>query len=100
MQLITSYWRLGDRDELIARCAEAGLQVVPAVTRQNRASFGSVDQFVAAELDGTPLRQRISEAAYAGIVVQTGEALRPFATADDQLVLPVEGHILVARATR
>lgn len=100
VDLISTYWRLGDLAELTEGLAAAGLQVLDTLTRADTAAFPSVDEFVSTEVDGTPLRQRLSDDAYARILEDTREALEPSRTADGRLELPMRGHIVTARAER
>lgn len=96
IELISTYWRLGDLDALVSSCTAAGLDVHQAQTRRDAATFGSVEEFVAAEVTGTPLQERISESTYADIVEESRTALAPFRSPEGQLNLPIEGHILIA----
>lgn len=97
IDVIGTYWRLGDLGRLAERCYEAGLHVQETATHRRTARFGSVEEFVATEVDGTPLRAQLSEATYAAILEDAQAALAAFRTLDGQLELPIEGHILLAR---
>lgn len=100
VDLISTYWRLGDLAELTEGITAAGLRVLDTLTRTDTAAFPSVEGFVSTEVDGTPLRQRLSEDAYARILEDTRKVLEPFRTVDGRLELPMRGHIVTARTER
>ncbi len=97
VDLITSYWRLGDLAELGDGLAAAGLRTVGTLTRTDIASFPSVDAFVATEVGGTPLRSRLTDEAYSRILEGARSALGPHRTDDGRLELPIRGHIVTTR---
>ena len=74
----------------------AGLSVSATRTRVGSARFDSVDEFVAIEIKGTPVGAAMDDAVYARILADAREALARFAAAGDTLVLPIEGHLIVA----
>ena len=96
VDLVGAYWRLGDLDTLLALCARAGLHVQRTWTRQDTATFSSVEDFVVTEVTGTPLQERISGRTYAAVVADARTALAPFRTPGGSLEVPIKGHILVA----
>jgi hypothetical protein len=62
-----------------------------------RARFGSVDAFVAAEVESTPLIGRISGDVYGRIREGAREVLRPFTTPTGRVEIPLEAHLVAAR---
>ncbi|MFI7482293.1 methyltransferase domain-containing protein [Kocuria sp. M1R5S2] len=98
VDLIGSYWRLGDLVELNEGLAGAGLRTLDTLTRTDTADFPSVEEFVATEVGGTPLRSRLTDEAYARILEGAEDALGPWRTAEGRLELPIRGHIVTARA--
>ncbi|MFI7496362.1 methyltransferase domain-containing protein [Kocuria sp. M4R2S49] len=100
VDLISSYWRLGDLVALRESLAAAGLRPVDTLTRTDTAAFPSVDEFVATEVGGTPLRSRLTDEAYTRILEGARDALGPHRAADGSLELPTRGHIVTARAER
>lgn len=97
VNLIASYWRLGDLDELTALYATSGLSIEQVLTREDTATFTSVEDFVATEIDGTPLHEQIPASVRSRIVDDVRTAMQSFLAADGQLVLPICGHIVTAR---
>jgi hypothetical protein len=59
--------------------------------------FASVDEFVAAEVESTPLGSRIDKEAYARIRAGAREVLRPFVTPAGRLEVPLAGHLVAGR---
>jgi flavin-binding protein dodecin len=92
MDLENSYWALGDLDLIAALLEAAGLQITETRTRTGTVRFDSVDQLVKTEVEGTPLIDRISDDVYRKILVDSREALRPFATEGGKLAGPISGH--------
>lgn len=66
------------------------------MTHTGVARFGSSDDMVATEVEGSPLIERITGDAYARIRADAGSALAPFATPASTLEVPLVGHVLVA----
>jgi hypothetical protein len=97
MDLENSYWALGDLDLIAALLEAAGLQITETRTRTGTVRFDSVDQLVKTEVEGTPLIDRISDDVYRKILVDSREALRPFATEGGKLAGPIRGHLITGR---
>jgi ubiquinone/menaquinone biosynthesis C-methylase UbiE len=97
-ELLDSYWVMGDVDQLRRLFTDAGLAVEAIDTRTGTVRYDSVDQFVRAELEGTPLVERIGEEAYRRIRLDAHEALAEFVTTDGRARVPIEGHIFTARS--
>lgn len=97
MDVVRSYFSLGDLDLVTGLLREAGLTVSTTETRLGSARFGSIEAFVKAEIDSSPLVDRIDGDVYARIVDDCREALGDFATADGRAEIPLEGHVITAR---
>jgi ubiquinone/menaquinone biosynthesis C-methylase UbiE len=97
VSLLSTYWACGDLDELTALVESAGLDVVRTRTRLGTARFESIDAFVATEVEGTPLIDRISKDVYARIREDAREVLGPFTTPAGRVEAPLEGHLVAAR---
>jgi SAM-dependent methyltransferase len=100
IDLVGSYWRLGDLDALTALCAEVGLPIQDVRTRHDTATFASVEEFVSTEVAGTPLQERIDEQTHADIVADARTALASFRTPTGSLEVPISGHILIVHPGR
>lgn len=96
VDLLGSYWVLGDLALLGELLAAAGLRVSDTRTRTGTARFLSIEAVVRTEVEGTPLIDRISEETYRKILADAEEALRPFTTPKGAANLPMTGHLVVA----
>jgi ubiquinone/menaquinone biosynthesis C-methylase UbiE len=97
MDLERSYWALEDLDLVSALLEAAGLRVTATRTRVGTVRFASADDLVRTEVQGTPLGERISADGYRRLLEDARAALRPFATEDGKLELPIQGHLIAAR---
>jgi len=98
--MLSAYWACGDLDELIDTVRSAGLDVLSTRTRMGTARFGSIDEFVAVEVESTPVRERLTEDEYAALGRQANTVLREFVTASGTAEIPIEGHLVAARPSR
>jgi SAM-dependent methyltransferase len=98
--LVTSYFALGDLGHLQSLVAAAGLEVTGDSTRTGHARFGSIDELVATEVEGSPLIERIDDDAYAAIRRGCAEALAPYADPSGAVAVPFDCHAVAgSRAT-
>ena len=95
--VVSSYFCLGDLDLVSGLFDEAGLVVTATATRMGAVRFASIDEFVRAEIDSSPLVDRIDDDVYARILEDCRHALGEFRTGDGRAEIPVEGHVLTAR---
>jgi SAM-dependent methyltransferase len=94
--LLSAYFACGDLPWLTGLVDSAGLRVTATRTRTGRATFPSVDAFVAAEVEGTPLFGRISGEVYGRIREGAREVLRPFTASSARVEIPLTGHLVAA----
>jgi SAM-dependent methyltransferase len=94
--VLSAYWACGDLDELLATVRAAGLDVSSTRTRMGAARFGSIDEFVAVEVEGTPVRERLSDDQYDALRREANDVLAEFTTSDGAAVIPIEGHLVAA----
>jgi SAM-dependent methyltransferase len=94
--LLDTYWCRGDLAALAEVASRAGLTVTERRTRTGTARFASSDAFVATEIDGSPLAERIDDATRAAISSDVGDALARYRTGDG-FDIPLVGHVLGAR---
>jgi SAM-dependent methyltransferase len=92
-----AYWVLGDLGEVVSLVERAGLEVISTRTRTGHVRFGSIDQFIATEIQSTPLAERLDDDTYQEIRDDAQVALRPFLTESGGVALPIEGHLVAAR---
>jgi ubiquinone/menaquinone biosynthesis C-methylase UbiE len=95
--LLGTYFASGDLDEVRGLVESAGLRIAAARTYQGTVRCPSIDAFVAAEVESTPLRERISDTVYARIRDDARELLRSFTRPDGAAEIPLEGHVIAAR---
>lgn len=95
--LLSTYWSCGDLEALDRAAEAAGLAIAAQRTRSGPARFASPEAFVATEVEGSPLRARISDATYRSIMGDVADALGHYRTGDGGFEIPLVGHILVAR---
>ena len=94
--LLSAYFACGDLPELTGLVDSAGLRVTVTRTRAGRARFDSVDAFVAAEVESTPLFGRISGDVYRRIREGARDVLRPFTASSGRVEIPLAGHLVAA----
>jgi ubiquinone/menaquinone biosynthesis C-methylase UbiE len=95
--LLGAYFACGDLGPLTSLVESAGLSVTATRTRLGRVKFDSVDEFVAAEVESTPLGGRIGPDVHASIRAGAREVLRPFLTPSGHLEVPLAGHLVAGR---
>ncbi|MGH2560745.1 MAG: methyltransferase domain-containing protein [Thermomicrobiales bacterium] len=99
--ILRSPFVLGDLDEVRSLLTAAELSVLRTETRVGAATFSSVDAFVHAEVDGSPLAGLLhahGDAVYQHVIKETREALRPFCS-QRGLSSPIEAHLFVAQGS-
>jgi len=96
VNLLGTYWALGDLDRLAALFDAAGLVIAETRTHMGTAKFDSIDAMVRTEVESTPLADRLSSETYSKILVDAQKALERFCTDTGQLNLPITGHLITA----
>lgn len=97
--LVGAYWSCGDLTELRAQFTKAGIHGLQTRTHLGTARFGSVDELVATEVEGSPLASRIDAAVYDRIRQRARTELAEFETRDG-VAAPLCGHIVVGHVGR
>ena len=95
VDLVSAYWVMGDLEALGQLFAAAGLEITDTRTRTGAIRLPSIDAYVTTEVEGTPLRDRISEETYATIRREANEAMADLVTPEG-FRLPIIGHIVTA----
>jgi SAM-dependent methyltransferase len=95
-ELAGSYWVLGDLDLVSSLFEAAGLRITATRSRVGIARYDSSDEVVAAEVEATPLIERIGEEVHRRILEDARAALAPFTTGDGRVELPLRGHLITA----
>lgn len=97
VELVATYFRLGDLDEFTQLCADAGLTLTAVDTTEVTLHAPSVDAYVTTEVESTPLVERIDEETYARLRADAGTGLAAFCDASGALALPFEIHLIRAQ---
>jgi SAM-dependent methyltransferase len=95
--MLSAYWSCGDLDELIGTVQAAGLDVLSTRTRMGTACFGSIDEFVAVEVESTPVLELLTNDEYDTLRGEANDVLKAFTAADGTAEIPIEGHLVAAR---
>jgi ubiquinone/menaquinone biosynthesis C-methylase UbiE len=95
--MLSAYWVCGDLDELCQTVRSAGLEVLSTRTRMGTARFDSIDEFVAVEVEGTPVRERLTDGEYDTVRREAHSVLAEFTAQDGTAQIPIEGHLVAAR---
>ena len=97
IELLSTYFRCGDPDELRDLVTTAGLDVRALTAPEGRYRAPSVDAFVVTEVESTPLRERISDEAYRAIRADAHAVLAPYTRPDGAVVAPFTANLVAAR---
>jgi len=95
--LLDTYWSQGDLPTLCAALESSGLRVEETRTRLGTARYGSLEQLVEIEVKGTPLADRLTDAAVERILDDSRGNLGEFVTPEGALALPIRAHLVAAR---
>ena len=98
--LLGTYWNCGDLAGLTADATAAGLEVVDVRTHEGTSRFESSDAYVATEVEGSPLAERLDEVAYAAIRAAVRSEMDQYVTPDGRYEVPLVGHVATARTAR
>jgi ubiquinone/menaquinone biosynthesis C-methylase UbiE len=94
VDLIGTYFRLGDQEALARLCRAAGLTVTDVHTMPVTLHAASIDDYVTTEVESTPLLSRLSEETYEQIRADARTALAPFCDEKGALALPLEVYLV------
>ena len=98
--VLGTYFASGDLADLRRVVEAAGLGVAATRTHLGRVKCPSIDAFVVTEVEGTPLRERISDEVYARIRDGARQVLGPFAKPDGAAEIPLEGYVIAVHRRR
>jgi SAM-dependent methyltransferase len=97
VDLLGSYWTMGDVGHLGELFAEAGMRLTATRRHVGTARFASIDELVKIEVESTPLVDRIADDTYAAILADARLALAEFETPHGKAEVPIVGHIVTGR---
>jgi ubiquinone/menaquinone biosynthesis C-methylase UbiE len=95
VELLTSYFSVGEPELLEALFAAAGLRIDQFTSRPDATRLDSVETLLAVEL--LPLADAVTPEVRERIVASCREAMRPFTEAGGAVAAPIEAHLIVAR---
>ena len=93
----SAYFSLGDLHFVSGLFDGAGLDVTTTRMRLGAVRFGSIEEFARAEIESSPLVDRIGDDVYARILEDCRKELAEFADPDGRTEIPVEGNLITAR---
>jgi ubiquinone/menaquinone biosynthesis C-methylase UbiE len=97
VDLISTYFRLGDQDAFTGHFDAAGLRVTSVQSLPVTLAAPSIDEYVTTEVESTPLVSRISDDVYRRIREDARTGLAPFCDDAGGLALPLEVYLVIAR---
>lgn len=97
VDLLGSYWVMGDLRLLQGLFEQAGLEVLDIRTRMGTSSFDSIDDIVRAEIEATPLVDMVTKETYEAILRDCRDALKEFEGPGGEASIPLQGHIVAGR---
>jgi SAM-dependent methyltransferase len=99
LDLLDTYWSVGDLGALCARLERAGLEIVHRRTVVGTVSYGTVENLVETEIKGTPLADRLSDSQIDQILAESAAILSSYVTPDRGLQMPITSHLVAGRPT-
>jgi ubiquinone/menaquinone biosynthesis C-methylase UbiE len=97
VDLISTYFRLGDREQFTGKFTRAGLRVTDVRSLPVTVRSPSVDDYITTEVESTPLMDRISDDAYRRIREEARAGLARYCDESGALILPLEAYLVAAR---
>jgi SAM-dependent methyltransferase len=94
--LLSTYWSMGDVDELCRLVEDSGLEVKETRSLLGSVKFPSVDALVHTEIQATPLAEQISESAYRAVGEDARNVLARFVESSGAITLPLRARIVGA----
>lgn len=88
---------LGDEAELLSLFEQAGIAGAALATRDGHVRYATIDDFVSAEVKGSPLDDLLDDAAYDALVTEAREGMARFCDEVGKLAFPIAAHIVTAR---
>ncbi len=97
IDLLSTYFVRGDLEELGSSFTASGLDPTSIRTEESTLSFDSIEEFVTAEVQATPLGERLSDGALRDIVEETRTTLDRFRAGSGTVEIPIRGHLVFAQ---
>lgn len=97
LDLLDTYWSMGDLPRLSAALNGAGLEVAETRTTVGAVRYGTVENLVATEVKGTPLAERLNQSQIDRILDESAVMLKSFISPQRGLEMPITSHLVAAR---
>ena len=97
LDLLDTYWSMGDLAALCTALRRAGLEVVETRTTVGSVCYGTVENLVEIEIRGTPLVDRLSQQQIDQVLAESAATLSSFIDPERGLVMPITAHLVAAR---
>lgn len=95
--VLRSPFVLGDVEELLGLYRAAGVAEPNLDTRDGFAFFPSIEEFVSAEVKGSPLDSLLNETEYRDLMDEAEQGLAAYKAEDGRISIPMAAHIVTAR---
>ncbi len=97
VDLISTYFRLGNHEQFTGLFTQAGLRVTDVRTLPATVRAPTVDDYITTEVESTPLIERISDDVYRRIREEARGGLARYCDESGALALPLEAFLVAAR---
>lgn len=77
-ELLNTYWRCGDLDQLAGAARAGGLELADGRLRTGTAAFESAEDFVTTEIAGSPLAEQLDQPTIDRIVAEVADELAAY----------------------
>jgi SAM-dependent methyltransferase len=95
--LFDAYFALGEPSLLAELFRRAGLEVLETRTAMTDVVFGSLEDYVSAEIGATPLAERVDPDTYDRVLADARAALVDYVAPDGRARVPIESQVVTAR---
>ena len=100
LDLLDTYWSMGDLSALCAALQRIGLEIVATRTTVGTVRYGTIENLVETEIKGTPLADRFSPSQIDQILADSAAILNSYVTPQRGLEMPITSHLVAARRPR
>jgi SAM-dependent methyltransferase len=97
LDLLDTYWSMGDLSALFGALQRAGLEIVETRTTVGTVRYGTVENLIETEIKGTPLADRLSQRQIDQILSDSASILNSYVTPQRGLEMPITSHLVAAR---
>jgi hypothetical protein len=87
---------LGDQEELAELVVESGIVDANVTLHEGSIRFGSVQEFIRVEVQGSPLADMVSAEAMEDLAAKSEAALAAFVLPSGEIVMPMDAPVVTA----